>query len=95
MTTAANSIAKKGAKKAAKQARHGLDDSQKITVLKKDNPHREGTIQFNVFEAIKSSKTVGDFVKTVSKKKLLHDGTRPHAITALRLRMNDGVVKVH
>lgn len=38
-----------------------FDESQKIKVLVKDNPKREGTASYDTFELLKKSKTVGDF----------------------------------
>lgn len=38
-----------------------FNESQKIKVLVKDNPKREGTASYDTFELLKKSKTVGDF----------------------------------
>lgn len=59
-----NKAAGKG-KAAADGARRGrrgaFDEGQKIKVLVKDNPKREGTTSYDTFELLKKSKTVGDF----------------------------------
>lgn len=60
---AAKSAGKKAA--AADGARRGrkgaFNESQKIKVLIKDNPKREGTASYDTFELLRKSKTVGDF----------------------------------
>lgn len=38
-----------------------FNESQKIKVLVKDNPKREGTASYDTFELLRKSKTVGDF----------------------------------
>lgn len=64
---AAPSKATKGAGKKAqadggRRGRKGaFNESQKIKVLVKDNPKREGTASYDTFELLKKSKTVGDF----------------------------------
>lgn len=50
------------AEKESKGGRKGrYDESMKISVLVKDNPKREGTEAYDIFELLKKSKTVGDF----------------------------------
>lgn len=54
--------AQKPAKTAAKKGRAGAyDEGQKITVLAKENPKRQGSAAYKIFELLKKSKTVGDF----------------------------------
>lgn len=59
----------KGAGKAAAKPQDGarrgrkgaFDEGQKIKVLVKDNPKRQGTASYETFELLKKSKTVGEF----------------------------------
>lgn len=46
----------------AKRGRVGaFEESMKITVLVKENPKRQGSAAYDIFELLKKSKTVGDF----------------------------------
>lgn len=59
---AAKSAGKKAQADGGRRGRKGaFDESQKIKVLVKDNPKREGTTSYDTFELLKKSKTVGDF----------------------------------
>lgn len=60
-TAAASKTAKKQTG-GAKRGRAGkYDEGMKITVLVKENPKREGSAAYDIFELLKKSKTVGDF----------------------------------
>lgn len=67
--------AKKSAKKAAAGSEEGVsryaNDTRKIKILNKENPHREGSGRYNAFEAVKGSKTVADYAATENKPKYL------------------------
>lgn len=53
---------KQAAADGARRGRKGaFNESQKIKVLIKDNPKREGTASYDTFELLRKSKTVGDF----------------------------------
>lgn len=49
------------------------EGATKITVLIKDNPHREGTARAEAFAAVLGSKTVGDYYAAGHKTKYLGD----------------------
>lgn len=49
-----------------------FDEGQKIKVLVKDNPKREGTSAYDTFEQLKKSKTVGDFFANGGSSASLH-----------------------
>lgn len=57
--TAADKPAK--AAKAAKAPAESKSDTRKITVLKKENPYREGSARAASFEALKGAKTVDEY----------------------------------
>lgn len=64
---------KKPAGDAGRRGRKGaFDESQKIKVLVKDNPKREGTASYDTFEALRKSKTVGDFFAAGGASHNLH-----------------------
>lgn len=46
-----------------------LDEAQKIKILTKDNPYREGTKSFTTYALLLKSKTVGEFVTALDKAK--------------------------
>lgn len=65
--------AKKPDGDAARRGRKGsFDESQKIKVLVKDNPKREGTASYDTFELLRKSKTVGDFFANGGASHNLH-----------------------
>lgn len=68
-TTKAAKVAK--APKAEKAERVAKDDTRKITILNKENPHREGSGRYEAFEAVKKSKKVSDYIASGSKTKYL------------------------
>lgn len=54
---------KKEDKKPAKKEKVKSDDTRKITVLVKQNPKREGSKAYKMFELYGKNKTVADFLK--------------------------------
>lgn len=46
-------------------------DTRKITILKKENPYREGSNRAAAFDALKGAKTVEDYIGNGGKKKYL------------------------
>ena len=61
---------------AAKEAKVAAVDKRKITVLNKENPHREGSGRAEAFDALKSSKTVQDYVESGHKEKYLESWSK-------------------
>jgi len=65
----------KGNPEALKKAREARaeagPDTRKITILKKDNPYREGSNRAASFAALKGAKTVQDYVDAGGKKKYI------------------------
>lgn len=57
----------------ARRGRKGaFDEGQKIKLLTKDNPKREGTAAYDTFEALRKAKTVGDFFANGGSSASLH-----------------------
>ena len=54
-------------------APHKYADGTKISVLIKDNPHREGTARADAFSAVLGCKTVDDYYAAGHKTKYLGD----------------------
>lgn len=74
---ASKAPAKKAGKAApqegARRGRKGaFDEGQKINLLTKDNPKREGTAAYDTFEQLRKSKTVGDFFAAGGSSASLH-----------------------
>ena len=74
---ASKAPAKKAGKTApqegARRGRKGaFDEGQKIKLLTKDNPKREGTAAYDTFEQLRKSKTVGDFFAAGGSSASLH-----------------------
>lgn len=61
------------ADKEAFSAKRAYDDKAKIKLLKKENPHREGSARAEAFESVKTCKTAGDYYATGNKGKYLSD----------------------
>lgn len=62
----------KGQEGARRGRKGAFDESQKIKVLVKDNPKREGSASYDIFELLKKSKTVGDFFASGGASSNLH-----------------------
>ena len=65
----AKAAAADGARRGRKSS---FEEGQKIKVLVKDNPKREGTSAYDTFEQLKKSKTVGDFFANGGSSASLH-----------------------
>jgi hypothetical protein len=48
-------------KAGARSSRARVSDEARIKILKTENPYRESTIGFKLYEAMRKAKTVGDF----------------------------------
>lgn len=81
------------AKRAAPDAEAKAMDAKKIKVLLSENPHREGTTPYKVFELLQKAKTVGDFVKAVHSHKI-GDGSRTRAMQAINFRTAEKHIKL-
>lgn len=57
--------------KKAREARETGPDTRKLTILKKENPYREGSGRASAFNALKGAKTVQDYVDAGGKKKYI------------------------
>lgn len=77
---ATKKASKKAAEKPAKKAKaesegsestRYANDTRRIKVVIKDNPHREGTGRYEAFEAVRAAKTVADYAATGHKPKYL------------------------
>lgn len=55
----------------AREARESGPDTRKLTILKKENPYREGSNRAASFDALKGAKTVQDYVDAGGKKKYI------------------------
>jgi hypothetical protein len=58
----ANPVTTKSIKEPRRGRPGAYSEAQKITLLTKENPHREGTETFTMFGKIQKCKTVGDFL---------------------------------
>jgi len=61
----------KAAEGEASEPTRYANDTRKIKVVIKDNPHRENTGRYEAFEAVRSAKTVADYAATGHKPKYL------------------------
>ena len=68
VTTKTKAAPKKEAKVTHRRA---FDDDAKITVVVKDNPRREGTDLYKLYEVMKKCKTVGDFMEKGGRTSVL------------------------
>jgi hypothetical protein len=69
MASTKKAVTKKSSK-AKPAAAERISAEQKITVVEKENPHREDSLRGKAYALYKSGMTVADFYKACEKKKI-------------------------